>query len=202
VTDKEFPKPSDRTTAIAWAKAIVTTSDVLFLDSETTGLGPRAEIVDLSVIALDGSIVFNQLVRPVRPIPIDAMLIHGITNEHVADAPAWSEVLEVIRPLLHGRVVVAYNSSFDRSMIEQCCAAAAATLPAMTWHCAMRAYASFRKDPRLPSQGYRWRPLHEAADSFGLTIPTHRALADAMACRGVVLGMAAASRFQPSTFAS
>ena len=91
-------------------------------------------------------------------------------------------------------MIVAYNSIFDRSMIEQCSAAAAALLPDMHWHCAMRAYAAFRKDPRLPSQGYRWRPLHEAADSFGLTIPTHRALADAMACRGVVLGMAAASR--------
>ena len=190
MTVKEFPKPSDRSSAIAWAKAILARKDVLFLDSETTGLGPRAEIVDLSVIARDGTVVFNQLVRPERPIPIDAMLIHGITNDHVADAPTWSETLDYVGPLLQGRIVVAYNSSFDRGMIEQCSAAAACLLPEMEWHCAMRAYAAFRKDTRLPSQGYRWRPLHEAADSFGLTIPTHRALADAMACRGVVLGMA------------
>ena len=194
MTIKTIPKPSDRPSAIAWAKAIAATKEVLFLDSETKGLGPRAEIVDLSIVALDGTVVFNQLIRPVRPIPIDAMLIHGITNEHVAVAPTWPEALEMARTILHGRVVVAYNSSFDRSMIEQCSASASVLLPKMEWHCAMRAYASFRKDPRLPSQGYRWRPLHEAADSFGLTIPTHRALADAMACRGVVLGMAAASR--------
>jgi DNA polymerase-3 subunit epsilon len=122
------------------------------------------------------------------------MLIHGITNDHVADAPSWADVLEIVRPVLHGRTVVAYNSSFDRSMFEQCCSAVALLTPDIEWHCAMRAYAAYRKDPRLPSQGYRWRPLYEAADSFGLKIPTHRALADALACRGVVLGMAGLDR--------
>lgn len=189
-----IPKASDRASAIAWARAVTARGDVLFLDSETTGLGPRAEIVDLSIIEPSGEIVFNQLVRPVRPIPIDAMLIHGITNAHVAEAPSWREVLELVRPLLHGRIVVAYNSSFDRGMIEQCCAEIDSSMPDVQWQCAMRAYAAFRKDVRLPSQGYRWRPLHEAADAFGLRVPTHRALADAMACRGVVLGMAAASK--------
>jgi len=187
---RELPKPSDRASAVRWARLITASSKVLFLDTETTGLGKLAEIVDLSIVAVDGTVVFNQLVRPKRPIPIDAMLIHGITNDHVADAPSWGEVLESARHLLEGRTVIAYNSSFDRSMIEQCTEAANIGLPAIEWHCAMRAYAAFRKDPRLPSHGYRWRPLHEAADSFGLTIPTHRALADAMACRGVVLRMA------------
>lgn len=200
MTELVIPKASDRSTAIAWARVLVESSDVLFLDTETTGLGRGAEIVDLSIIASDGTVIANQLVRPVRPIPIDAMLIHGITNDHVKDAPSWSEVLEIFWPILHGHVVVAYNSSFDRMMIEQCCAASGIEMPSISWQCAMRAYAAFRKDSRLPSQGYRWRPLHEAADSFGLVVPTHRALADAAACRGVVLGMAGAVR-QSSTSA-
>lgn len=187
---RAVPKATDRPTAVAWAKAVTSQSDMLFLDTETTGLGKTAEIVDLSIVALDGTVVVNQLIRPVRPIPIDAMLIHGITNDHVADAPSWRDVLELVRPLLHGRLVIAYNSSFDRSMIEQCTAAAMADCPSIEWHCAMRAYAAYRKDPRLPSGGYRWRPLHEAAAACGLPVPTHRALADAVACRGVVLRMA------------
>lgn len=189
MTTTPIPKPSDRQSAIQWARALVDHDRIVFLDTETTGLGKTAEIVDLSIVAVDGTVLLNQLVRPVRPIPIDAMLIHGITNEHVADAPRWGDVLEMARPILQDRVVVAYNSSFDRGMVEQCCAAATVELPSLHWECAMRAYAAYRKDPRLPSQGYRWRPLHEAADWFRLSIPTHRALADAMACRGVVLGM-------------
>jgi DNA polymerase-3 subunit epsilon len=189
VTKREIPKATDRASAVQWAKTLLASGDVLFLDTETTGLGKQAEIVDLSIVAADGTVLLNQLVRPARPIPIDAMLIHGITNEHVADAPAWGDVLEMARPLITGKIVVAYNSSFDRGMIEQCCTFATIDLPAIQWQCAMRAYAAYRKDPRLPSQGYRWRPLHEAAESFRLTIPTHRALADAMACRGVVVGM-------------
>lgn len=186
---RQIPKAIDRLSAVRWAQALLE-ADVLFLDTETTGLGPQAEIVDLSIVAIDGTVLLDQLVKPSRPIPIDAMLIHGITNEHVADAPEWCEVLELARPIISDRIVVAYNSSFDRGMIEQCCLAAALEPPVIEWQCAMRAYAAFRKDPRLPSQGYRWRPLHEAAESFRLSIPTHRALADAMACRGVVIGMA------------
>ena len=190
MTSLEIPKAHDRVSAVRWARTLISSNRLVFLDTETTGLGKTAEIVDLSIVAVDGTVLLNQLVRPVRPIPIDAMLIHGITNDHVADAPRWTDVLEMARPLIHGRVVVAYNSSFDRGMLEQSCAAAEAELPTMEWQCAMRAYAAYRKDPRLPSQGYRWRPLHEAAEAFRLDIPTHRALADAMACRGVVLGMA------------
>lgn len=185
-----IPKAVDRRTAIAWAQALIARDDVLFLDTETTGLGPRAEIVDLAIVAIDGTVLVNQLVKPARPIPIDAMLIHGITNDHVAGAPAWAEVIAEVSPLLRGRTVIAYNSSFDRDMIKQCCAACMVDLPDVSWECAMRAYAAFRKDPRLPSGGYRWRPLHEAAEAFGLSIPTHRALADAQACHGVVTRMA------------
>jgi DNA polymerase-3 subunit epsilon len=190
VTSLVIPKANDRVSAIRWARTLISSNRLVFLDTETTGLGKTAEIVDLSIVAVDGTVLLNQLVRPVRPIPIDAMLIHGITNDHVADSPRWTEVVEMARPFIQGRVVVAYNSSFDRGMLEQCCVAAEVELPVIEWQCAMRAYAAFRKDPRLPSQGYRWRPLHEAAESFRLHIPTHRALADAMACRGVVLGMA------------
>ena len=185
-----IPKPVDRPTAIRWAQTLLDCGDVVFLDTETTGLGGQAEIVDLAVVASDGTVLINQLVKPARPIPIDAMLIHGITNEHVADAPAWCDVLEMARPVISGRIVVAYNSSFDRGMMQQCCVAATIEMPTVEWECAMRAYAAFRKDARLRAGGYRWRPLHEAAESFRLSIPTHRALADAMACRGVVLGMA------------
>ena len=187
---REIPKAIDRVTAIRWARVLTASDDVVFLDTETTGLGRLAEIVDLSIVAIDGTILLNQLVKPSRPIPIDAMLIHGITNDHVADAPAWCDVVEMARPMISNRIVVAFNSSFDRGMIQQCCAAAMVDTPQIEWQCAMRAYAAFRKNASERSGGYRWRPLHEAAEAFRLRVPTHRALADAMTCRGVVLGMA------------
>ena len=39
-------------------------SDVLFLDTETTGLDDRAEIVELSVVNAKGEPMINTLVRP------------------------------------------------------------------------------------------------------------------------------------------
>jgi len=187
---RSLPKPNDRATAVSWATSLLTDPGTVFLDTETTGLGKWAEIVDIAIVAADGEVLLNQLVQPVRPIPVEAMFVHGISNDHVREAPSWGEIADRVRGLLDGRTVVAYNSSFDRIMIEQSCVAVALTPFAFQWQCAMRAYAAYRKDPALPSGGYRWRPLHEAADAFGIAVPTHRALADAETCRAVVMWMA------------
>ncbi len=58
-----------REIAIAWANGIVSRRDVLYLDTETTGLGSQAEIVEIAVVDGAGRTVLNRLVRPTSPIP-------------------------------------------------------------------------------------------------------------------------------------
>ena len=58
----------------------------VFLDTETTGLNDLAEIVEISILDDDGLVLLDTLVRPRRPIPADAIRIHGIRNEMVAEA--------------------------------------------------------------------------------------------------------------------
>ena len=61
------------------------------LDTETTGL-KDAEICQIAIIDHTGEVLFNTLVKPVKPIPSDAVRVHGITNEQVQNAPSWAEV--------------------------------------------------------------------------------------------------------------
>jgi DNA polymerase III epsilon subunit-like protein len=182
--------PFDRRSAVAWSRSVLTSAETVFLDTETTGLGPSAEIVDIAVVAASGDVLFDALVRPSRRIPFEATQIHGIRDEDVAWAQTWQEVLAVLRPILSGRTIVVYNVGFDRTIVRQCCERIGMVFPQATWHCAMKAYAAYRQEQARGRSGYRWHSLPAAAGAFGLPAGGHRALADAEVCRRVVLAMA------------
>ena len=87
------------------------------IDTETCDLqGGIVEIASVDVI--DGKIVnpMSHLVRPDRPISPQAMAIHRITEEMVADKP-W---IEEVVPFYQGSPwYVAHNASFDRRVLPE-----------------------------------------------------------------------------------
>lgn len=180
-----------RARAIEWARTTAASGEVVYLDTETTGLGAGDEIVDLSVVGADGAVLLDTLVRPTNPIPLVASGIHGIRDRDVVDAPTWSEVYPMLLDIIDLRVVVVYNAPFDAQMVRQCCVQSKIVEPTLDWQCAMRAYAEFEG---LPGRfgGFRLHRLDSAARRFGITPGGHRALADAVVCRAVVQAMASA----------
>ncbi|MBA3449870.1 MAG: maleylpyruvate isomerase N-terminal domain-containing protein [Chloroflexia bacterium] len=180
-----------RTKAITWAAAVAQDSHAVYLDTETTGFGPRAEIVDIAIVDAAGQILLETLVRPTRRIPAEVIAIHGITNANVKDAPEWCDIYETLVEVLTGRRVVVYNVTFDRQMVNQSCERYALTAPAADWECAMKRYAGFYGNWDPGKRWYRFQKLERAVLAFGAEPGGHRAAADAFACRNVVLGMAA-----------
>ncbi|MDP9364902.1 MAG: 3'-5' exonuclease [Chloroflexota bacterium] len=176
--------------AVAWAYRLATDAATLYLDTETTGLDGGAEVVDLAVVGADGRVLLETLVRPSGAIPSGATTIHGIRDHHVAGAPPWPDVHEHLRMLIRGRPVVVYNAAFDRRIVEQCCSRHGVEPPEARWECAMRNYAAFFGQPGARG-GFRNHKLEHAVARFGGAPGGHRAAADALACRAVVLGMAA-----------
>ncbi len=93
------------------------------LDFETTGLSPRkgSEVVETGAVRMEGGKVtasFEELSRPVRPIPPGALAVHGISNEMVADQPYFSAVLPRLLDFLGDSILVAHNAPFDRSFLD------------------------------------------------------------------------------------
>lgn len=181
-----------RRRAVAWARRMVADPDVVFLDTETTGLGPDAEIVDIAIVERDGRVLLDQLVCPLKTIPAAASTIHGITEKTVANAPLWSEVYDRVAAALRDRLLVVYNGAYDVGIVRQVCTAHHQRDPIAGWQCAMLAMADWLGEPSTRGDGFRWPKLGEACAHFGIDVGgAHRALADAEACRRVVGAMAA-----------
>jgi len=182
----------DLTATIAWARQVAVDPRTIFLDTETTGLDERAEIVEIAIVDCNGRVLLDTLVKPVEPIPADATRIHGISNRMVATAPGWDRIAPQVNRLLAraGRVVI-YNADFDTRIMRQCNARYRLPDPQADWHCAMRHYAAYAGIIHQRYGGYRWHKLGDAAARFGHTGQLqHRALSDTLLCRLVVLGMA------------
>jgi DNA polymerase-3 subunit epsilon len=179
-----------RRAACRWAAEILNRPGTVFVDTETTGLDVTAEIVDLAIVDGVGGLLFETLVRPDGPIPADATNLHGIDDGMVAGAPRWHDVYPHVAGLLAGRTVVVYNADFDFRMVNQMNARSGLPPRADRWECAMRQYGAFAAEWNAKYGNYRWHRLEVALGHFGHPASTHRALADARACRLVVQGMA------------
>jgi DNA polymerase-3 subunit epsilon len=91
---------------------------LIALDTETTGMTPEdgSTLVEVaSVVLEDGEIgaTWSSLVRPGRPIPPDAVRVHGITDAMVADAPLPSAIAGRLRAACGDLPLVFHNAPFD-----------------------------------------------------------------------------------------
>jgi len=92
------------------------------VDIETTG-GHAASngITEIAIFLHDGERVykkFNTLINPGYSIPPYISRLTGITDKMVAEAPSFDEVSEIIYELLHDKIFVAHNVSFDYSFVK------------------------------------------------------------------------------------
>jgi len=165
------PHPEDLHRARNWARDLLARQDWVILDTETTGLGSEAETVQIAVIAPDGAVLLNALVKPTRPIPPDATQIHGITDAMVTAALPFRDLHPALRALLQGRTVVIYNADYDTRILRQTAELAGLDWRPITVECAMLRYAAFVGQWNSYHGNYRWQRLptgdHHAHDAVG-----------------------------------
>ena len=97
--------------------------DYVVFDLETTGFDAKTcEIIEIGALKYkDDKLVdeFNILINPGKDIPSSITNITGINNEMVKDAPNIKEVLPKFIEFIEDLTLVAHNSSFDLSFIEE-----------------------------------------------------------------------------------
>jgi DNA polymerase-3 subunit epsilon len=94
------------------------------LDIEATGISPRADrIVELVIVKMHPGgerTTHRYRVNPGQPIPPEATAIHGITDEDVADCPAFADIAVELAAVLEDCDLCGYNMiRFDLPMLGE-----------------------------------------------------------------------------------
>lgn len=156
---------------------------VLVLDTETTGLGHRAEILQFSAIHGDGTVAMNQYIKPnhTSSWPL-AMSVNHITPAMVMNAPTIDELKDEIENLLGSAdIIVGYNLPFDLQMLRQ----NGVKLPSkdeVKYVDLMVPFAEVYGDWNDYWENYKWQKLITCAHYYGYTGDGwHDSLADVRA---------------------
>ena len=93
----------------------------IYLDTETTGNGPDDRLCQIA-FKPEGGPAVSGVFNPGRPISIDAMVVHHITEKMVQDKPSFkeSDEYEKLQKLVSdiNNVIVAHNAQFDMQMLN------------------------------------------------------------------------------------
>ncbi|MBZ0228961.1 MAG: DNA polymerase III subunit epsilon, partial [Bauldia sp.] len=96
----------------------------IILDTETTGLAPAGgdRIVEVGCLELVNHIpsgrTFHAYLNPGRPVPIEAVEVHGLDDAFLRDKPPFAAVADDFLAFIGDAVLVAHNGEFDLAFIN------------------------------------------------------------------------------------
>jgi len=142
---------SIRNAAIIIARDIFDDPDgYVVLDTETSGVGSLAEILELAILSPTGETLFHQYFQPKHAISPRALAVHGLSVDLLEQKGAipWETAHGSILDLLEGRIILAYNSRFDLAMLEGTAALNGLEFPEIEDICIMRLHQRFTGSPK------------------------------------------------------
>ena len=96
----------------------------VFLDTETTGLNAAQgdRIIEIGCIEYinrrDSGRRLHHYINPERSSHPDAVRVHGITDDFLADKPLFAAVADEVLEFLKGADVVIHNAAFDIGFLD------------------------------------------------------------------------------------
>ena len=96
----------------------------IVLDTETTGFEPAEghRIVEIGAVELHNHMptgrTFHRYVNPLRPVPKDAVEVHGLDDEFLRDKPVFSDVADEFLAFVSGARLVIHNAAFDMRFLN------------------------------------------------------------------------------------
>jgi len=177
--------------SMTWVDGVIAAFDI-----ETTGIDPVSdELVQVAVLQIDstGQVMpesWSSLVSPGRPIPPEAVAVHGITSERAArEGIALDHAIrETLRRLqaaaASGIPVVVYNAPFDLGFMKVRAARLGISLPELAVIDPLvcdRAVDTYRRGSRTlgavaAHYGCAAEELHDAAADAAVSVAVARAM--------------------------
>ena len=96
----------------------------IFLDTETTGLSPENgdRIIEIGCIEMQSRRLTGSnkhfYLNPERRSHADAVKIHGLTEEFLADKPKFASIADELMEYLAGAEIIIHNAAFDVGFLD------------------------------------------------------------------------------------
>jgi DNA polymerase-3 subunit epsilon len=96
----------------------------IVLDTETTGLNPRAgnRVLEIGCVEMVNRMLtgnnFHRYINPERDSEEGALAVHGLTTQFLADKPTFAEIVEQLRAYIQGAEVIIHNAPFDLGFLD------------------------------------------------------------------------------------
>lgn len=96
----------------------------IILDTETTGLDPKDghRVIEIGCIELVNRRLtdqtFHVYINPEREIDQEAIDVHGITNEFLANKPNFAGIVDEFVEFIRDAELIAHNASFDINFLD------------------------------------------------------------------------------------
>ena len=97
----------------------------IFLDTETTGLSPEQgdRVIEIGCIEMEHRRLTGRTLHfylnPERRNHPDAVKIHGLTDEFLADKPLFASVADELMDFVSGAEIVIHNAAFDVGFLNE-----------------------------------------------------------------------------------
>jgi DNA polymerase-3 subunit epsilon len=192
-------------------RQLLANEGAVIIDTETTGLGADAEVVQIAVIDMQGDCLLDTLVRPGKAkVDRGAYNIHHISDYDVRGAPGISEL--GLADILGGKLIVGWNIAYDIGVLKRSAEVSLASdlfhrvldgprtidlsiapkPPRVVYFDLMSAYARHWAEPgktrqklghACDQQGIQTGWEHQALDDCRLVLALIRRLAEGPECR-------------------
>jgi DNA polymerase-3 subunit epsilon len=97
----------------------------IFLDTETTGLSPESgdRIIEVGCVEMDNRRLTGRTLHfylnPERRNHEDAVKIHGLTDEFLADKPLFASIADELLEFVDGAEIIIHNAGFDVGFLNE-----------------------------------------------------------------------------------
>ncbi|MCU0858546.1 MAG: 3'-5' exonuclease [Pontiellaceae bacterium] len=151
-----------------------------------TATAQRHSACAVGIVTVENSEIVDQYSTLIRPPDNEYSFwnieVHGIRPKDTVTAPTFAELYPEIHKRLAGRIVVAHNESFDRSVLKHTMSHYGLDYGALgltdQWECTMRIYRT---------KGFRPCKLSDCCQRLHIELNHHEALSDALACARLYL---------------
>jgi DNA polymerase III subunit epsilon len=146
-----------------------------------TATAQRSSACSVAIITVEGGVVVEEYSELIQP-PDNKYSwrnsdIHGIEPHQTYYKPDFEDLYPEIRKRLKGKLVVAHNESFDRSVMNKSMEHYGLDYSdldiADCWECTVKLYKA---------KGFKVAKLDTLCNHFGIELQHHDALSDARAC--------------------